>query len=164
MKRIICACICCLLLCSCGKNTARVTVVTRGISYTAHIFYYDKEYECDVKVDSGGKAEFLVTKPKNLKDFTLVFENGKITAKYKNLEFTPELSAMPQGSFLKELYAVISFFENNSYTVYKHNETFYVKGKADTLDFKLKLSEAGLPLEVEFDSEFKIIFSKVAYI
>ncbi len=164
MKRIICACVCCLLLCSCGKSASQVSVVTRGISYTAHIFYYDKEYECNAVIDTSGKAEFLVTKPENLKDFTIVFENGKITAKYKNLEFTPELSAMPQGSFLKELYGINVFFENNSYTVYKQGETFYAKGTADTLDFKLTLSEAGLPLEAELGSDFKIIFSSVAYI
>ena len=63
MKKIICACVCCLLLCSCGKSAAQVKVITKGIAYTAHIFYYDKEYECKAVIDNNGKAEFLITKP-----------------------------------------------------------------------------------------------------
>ena len=164
MKRIICACVCCLLLCSCAKSTAQIKVVTKGISYTAHIFYNDKEYICDTVIDNSGKAEFLITKPKNLKDFTVVFENGKVTAKYKGLQFTPDISSMPQGAFLKELYSVHSFLENNKYTVYKQGEKFFVSGRADTLDFELTLSETGLPLEIQFSNEFNIVFSQVSLI
>lgn len=164
MKRIICACMCLLLLCACAKDTAQVAVVTKGISYTAHIFYYGEEYECTVNVDSNGKETYLVTKPKNLKDFTIIFEGDNVTAEYKNLRFAPELSNMQQGSVLKELHGVKKYIENNEYTVYKSRDTFYVNGKADTMDFKLIVSESGLPISVEFDSEFNVIFSSVSYI
>ena len=57
-----------------------------------------------------------------------------------------------------------TFLENGQYTVYKQGEEFYVNGKADTLDFKLVLSETGLPLEAEFNDDFRIIFSELTFI
>lgn len=164
MKRIICACMCLLLLCSCAENTAQIEAVTRGISYTAHIFYYGEEYECQVKVEENGKESYLVTKPKNLKDFTIIFENEEVVAEYKNLKFSPELSALPQGSVLKELHGVIKYIESNEYTVYKSKENFYINGMADSLEFKLIIAESGLPLSVEFNNEFEVIFASVSYI
>lgn len=164
MKKVLCACVCVLLLCSCSKSKAQVSVVTKGLSYTAHIFYYGEEYECKAQIESTGKASYLITKPTNLKDFTIVFDNDKVTALYKGLEFSPELSAMPQGSLLKELYGLILYFDNNEYTVYKDKDSFTVRGTADTLDFILTVTEAGLPLSLEFDENFRVVFSEVSFI
>ena len=58
------------------------------------------------QIEENGKESYLVTKPKNLKDFTIIFEGDNITSEYKNLKFSPKLSAMPQGSILKELNGV----------------------------------------------------------
>ena len=155
---------CLLLLCSCNQTTAEIEAVTRGISYTAHIFYYGEEYECNVELDENGKESYLVTKPKNLKDFTIIFEGDNITSEYKNLKFSPQFSAMPQGSILKELHGVIKYIENNDYTVYKSKENFYINGTADSLDFKLIIAESGLPLSVDFGNGFEVIFASVGYI
>lgn len=160
MKKIICVCMVILSLCSCSKKVANIKVLNKAVSYTAHIFYYGEEYECDIKTESSGKTFYLITKPKNLKDFTLAFETDKITALYRGLEFSPDISAIPQGSVLKELYAMNCYFDNNDYTVYKNSDSFSVSGFAGTKNFTLTVTESGLPISAVFeDDKFYAVFT-----
>jgi hypothetical protein len=162
MKKIICVFVLLLLLCGCGGKTVGVKVITKGITAKANIYYYGKEYECNLKAAENGEVSFLITKPKNLKDFTIIFKDGEVFAKYKGLNYTPSLSSLDYGGVLQEIYGVITYLQNNDYAVIKKSEEYYIKGKTKKNNFCLFVTEAGLPLNIVYEKDnFYIVFSEV---
>ncbi len=163
MKKIICVFVCLFLLCGCTGKTVGVKVVTKGITAKANIYYYGKEYECNINANQNGEVSFLITKPKNLKDFTITFKGDEVFAKYKGLNYSPSLSAIDYGGALKEIYGVISYLQNNDYTVMKKSEGYFVKGKTGENNFCLYVTEAGLPLNIVYEKDsFYVVFSEVS--
>ena len=163
MKKIICVFVCLFLLCGCGTKASDVKVVTKGITAKANIYYYGNEYECNINADQNGEVGFLITKPKNLKDFTITFIGGEVSAKYKGLNYSPSLSAIDYGGALKEIYGVLSYLQNSDYAVMKKSEGYFVKGKTEENNFCLYVTEAGLPLNIVFEKDnFYVVFSEVS--
>ncbi len=162
MKKIICVFVCLFLLCGCTGKPSDIKVVTKGISAKVHIYCYGKEYECNVKIDENGEAGFLITSPKNLKDFTIIFKDGEVKASYKGLNYTPSLSAIDYGGALKEIYGVINYLQKGDYAVLKKSESYYVKGQTEENNFCLYVTEAGLPLNIVYEKDnFYVVFSEV---
>ena len=163
MKKFICVFVCLFLLCGCGGKASDVRVVTTGITAKAYVYHYGDEYECDIKFAENGEVSFLITKPKNLKDFTIIFKDGEVYATYKGLNYTPKLSALNYGGILKEINGVISFLQKGEYTVMKKSEGYFVKGQTEENNFCLYLTEAGIPLNIVFEKDsFYVVFSEIA--
>ncbi len=161
MKKFICVFMV-LLLCGCTGKASEVKAVTKGLSAKAHIYHYGKEYECDIKCQENGEVSFLITSPKNLKDFTIIFKDGEVTASYRGLKYTPALDNLPSGAVLSEIYGVIEYLQKDEYTVNQKSETFFVKGETGGNDFCFYLTEAGLPLNIVFEkNKFYVVFSEV---
>ena len=55
MKRaVISVLILIMFLCGCGSKNKTAVPVTKGVSFTADVTYYNECYTCDVSVDENG--------------------------------------------------------------------------------------------------------------
>lgn len=162
MKKIICVFFTLVCLCSCKGEASQIKVVTQNISYEAHIFYNDKEYTLNVNCDESSGCSYLVTKPENLKDFTIVFSDSGVISKYKGLTYEPNLEALPYGGVMRALYEINTFLQTNDHTVIKENESYYIKGQISSGEFTLYVTAMGLPQSAQIsDKNFRVEFYNV---
>ena len=89
----------------CGCDNASATKpVCDNITYDAVVQYYGNEYTLKVEIDAVGTAKYSVVSPSSLKDFSIVFSGGGVTAYYKGLTYEPKLDSLPYGGLMQSLY------------------------------------------------------------
>ena len=155
MKKIICALLSLVLLCSCSSHK-NVRVVNRGLSYKAHIFYYDKEYEllCDVYEDG---AKYLCTSGK-IEGFGAEVTKNGMTVYYSDMK--KEIKT--DGSVFSVLYMLTKFFDGDAYSSQEDGGNYYVDGQTTYGKFRYYFTPAGLPLSVTFENgDFSAEFSYI---
>lgn len=158
MKKFICALLCILFLSGCyGKS---VTPVNKNLTYRAHIFYYDEEYECFVNVGEDGKMTFCIDGG-TLDGFTTVFDKDKITCSYLGKETT-----LSKNSYKG---ALTSIFEMNESLTDKKainkSGKCIIEGRTNSGEYTLFLSGTGLPLCAELDGrDFYVDFYDVSIV
>ena len=69
-----------LTLGGCSGKKTDISPVTRGISFTARLTYYNECYEAEVKIAESGAANFQITSPDTIKGLTFRFEDDSVTA------------------------------------------------------------------------------------
>ena len=84
------------VFCSCSK-AAHITPVTRGISFTAELTYYNESYIALVTVSKNGDTDIAFTAPGTLNGLMLHFGESGVTAKYNGLEYKYDISSVPDG-------------------------------------------------------------------
>ncbi len=146
MKKIICALICVLTLCSCS-SFKDVRVVNKGIDFKAHIFYLSKEYFLSVSMENDGTACFTVTEDK-LNSFNVCICNNKVTFCCNGIECEQDVSAV-KNSVYTVVYTVFAYFDQYDYKAEKRDGNYFVKGDTSLFDFELLVSPAGLPISAE---------------
>ncbi|MBE6729373.1 MAG: hypothetical protein E7568_03970 [Ruminococcaceae bacterium] len=160
MKKIICVLLVLLSLAGCGSINA-VTPVNRGIAYRAHIFYYGKEYDCDVKIDEQGRAEYRI-RDGQLSGLCLCFYGDKIKYSYMDKEF--EESFALNGGMLNTLYEMNESISDDC-KVEKTDNEWVLNGETANGEYELFLSGGGLPIKACLDGDsFYVDFYDVTLI
>ena len=93
------------VFCSCSK-AAHITPVTRGISFTAELTYYNESYIALVTVSKNGDTDIAFTAPGTLNGLMLHFGESGVTAKYNGLEYKYDISSVPDGIACSYLYKI----------------------------------------------------------
>ena len=146
MKKIICALLSLVLLCSCS-SAGNVKVVNRNISYKAHIFYFGKEIDlfCNIKENC---AEYTVIN--GMADgFTAIVDGDGIKVGIEGLE--KEMKTQDSAVF-SVLYGVTSFFDGQNYKLNNDGGNFFLDGETSFGKFRYSLTPAGLPISLEFEN------------
>ncbi len=153
MKKIICALLSLVLLCSCSLEK-NVRVVNRGLSYKAHIFYFDKEYHilCDVSQQG---AEYSVIDGQ-IKGFGEKADKNGIKVYLGTLE--KEIKSKNTSVF-ELLYDITEFFDTEDYKTENDGGNYFVDVKTDFGKYRYLLTPAGLPISIKdengnFSAEF----------
>ncbi len=147
MKKIICALLSLVLLCSCSSGS-NVKVENRNLSYKAHIFYFGKQLEIFCKINENS-AEYEVLDG-NIKGFGATVKNNQVTVK---LDGMTKKVADENASVFSILYAVTSFFDTQGYKTESDNGNYCVDGQIDFGKFRYFFTQAGLPISVNFENE-----------
>ncbi len=163
MKRaIISALIFVSFLCGCGKSTQTATPITKGISFTADVTYYNECYTCDVNVDESGIMSAEVTSPDELKGVKLKFDGENVTAEYLGLTYTLKTDTMPLGNVALSIYNAFTDVSENSLLAERDDGNCVIENEINGEKYEFTFSPSGLPLELKIPSkEFKVVFNNV---
>lgn len=145
MKKIICALLSLVLLCSCSFKE-NVRVVNRGLSYKAHIFCLDKEYNILCNVSEQG-AEYSVIDGQ-IKGLKATVNKEGIKVSFENLEKDIKSRNM---SVFSVLYDITEFFDRDDYKTERNGGNYVAEGETYFGKFRYLLTPSGLPISVNFE-------------
>ena len=155
MKRILSLVFMLVLLCGCGEKT--VTPVTRQISFTAKITYYNEQFVCDTKVDKNGVTEMTVKSPDSLKGLCFTVSKDKTVAEFLGLTYTPQTEEMPYFIVTRTLFELLDTVSGKKGKC--EEENCVISGKVGERPFDLTLAPTGLPICAEIpDDSFTVEF------
>ena len=167
MKKIIAFCLSALmlavLLCGCGGKKTAVVPLTKGISFTADIKYYNENYKCKVRISEDESFVGEVVSPEEIKGMKITCSKDKMTAEYGGLSYDFKFSSIPLGGVCTAVYEVFKSTWEEGVEVVSDNQKFYINGRAGEYEYKMTVAPTGLPLSLEIpDDSFKVEFSDVA--
>ena len=106
-----------LFLCACGGEKINITPVTRCISFTAELTYYNECYEANVTVANNGETDMEIISPDTIKGLAFHFSGDEVTAKYAGLEYKADFKSLPEGVCCARLYEILEDTFNEDTTV-----------------------------------------------
>lgn len=147
-------------LCACGEKKPSVTPVTRGISFTAEVTYYNESCEAEVTVAKDGRTDMELISPDTIKGLTFHFEEGEVTAEYLGLEYKTDFKALPEGACCIRLYEILKDTFDEEISVAAEGENYCILRNIGDGGYKLYLGGSGLPISAEepqgrFSASFK---------
>ncbi len=131
-----------LTLCGCS-STAKVKPVTRGLTFTAEITYYNEYYECDVEINQTDQMKISLTYPEDLNGLVFTQKNNKIITEFKGIK-CETVDSYSQTA----INYIFKAFENETQKAYKNGEKLYTKGSLGDGEYTMYITEAGLPLKI----------------
>lgn len=152
MKKLLCI-FSLLLLVGC-TNASTIKPVTRNLTFTAELTYYNEFYEISGEINQNGKMTLKILQPDDLKDITFTVTNGNIKADFKGLSYN--LNSPNQTNAISFIY---NAFKDEAPKVYENNNEFFIKGQFDNFEYKMFIGQSGLPLEIiDSSGRFNVIF------
>lgn len=150
-----------MLLCACSGER-QVTPVTRGISFTAVIRYYNESYECEVEVDDECCAVVKLTEPADLSGLKFICKGESLTAEYLGLSYTPDVESMPSGAVVKTVYGILRDCSADNASAEEEDGNYSFHGKVDDCAYTVMLAPSGLPLSAQIpDESYTVEFKNV---
>ena len=151
-----------IFLCGCGSKNKTTVPVTKGVSFTAAVTYYNECYTCDVAVDEKGIMSATVTSPQELSGVKLMFDGENVTAEYLGLTYTLKTDTMPLGNVALSIYNVFAHIAENGLTAEQHESNCIIENEIGGEKYEFIFAPSGLPLELKMpQKELKVIFNNV---
>ncbi len=155
MKKLFCVAMC-LFLAGCSTSTD-IKPVTRGISFTAEMTYYNEYYEMSVDIKHNGNAVISLTHPEELQGLVFNVTNSSLTADFSGIKIETDDSY--KTAAVNFLY---SAFKKEEQKVYKNDNRFFTKGECDGGEYTMYIAETGLPLKIcDSADRFEIIIKNL---
>ena len=163
MKKIISVLLFSVLFhCACGGEKINITPVTRCISFTAELTYYNECYEANVTVANNGETDMEIISPDTIKGLAFHFSGDEVTAKYAGLEYKADFKSLPEGVCCARLYEILEDTFNEDTTVTLEGDSYYIMRDSEDISYKLCLGATGLPISAEEKSTgFTVNFKNV---
>lgn len=154
MKKFLCL-IFLFALVGCTQK-ADLTPVTRNISFTAEMTYYNEYYEIAVDINKNGDITAAMIHPTELKGLIFTVQGGQTTAEFDGIKISAD------GFKTAAIDFIYSAFKSDSPQVYKNENRLFIKGDCDGGQFTMYLSGSGLPLKIEDSADrFEIIIKNI---
>ena len=151
-----------MFLCACGGEKINITPVTRCISFTAELTYYNECYEANVTVANNGETDMEIISPDTIKGLAFHFSGDEVTAKYAGLEYKADFKSLPEGVCCARLYEILEDTFNEDTTVTLEGDSNYIMRDSEDISYKLCLGATGLPISAEEKSTgFTVNFKNV---
>ena len=126
-----------LFLCACGGEKINITPVTRCISFTAELTYYNECYEANVTVANNGETDMEIISPDTIKGLAFHFSGDEVTAKYAGLEYKADFKSLPEGVCCARLYEILEDTFNEDTTVTLEGDSYYIMRDSEDISYKL---------------------------
>lgn len=150
-----------LILGGCSGKKTNISPVTRGISFTAELTYYNECYEAEVKVAENGAAVAEITSPDTIKGLTFRFDGDSVTAEYLGLEYKTDFHSLPEGNACIMLYEILTDASGEGISVTADGDNYYISCDGENR-YRLYVGATGLPIKAEDTSKgFTAIFKNV---
>ncbi|MBQ3817030.1 MAG: hypothetical protein II802_02010 [Clostridia bacterium] len=151
-----------LALCGCSKTASQIKPVTSGISFNAKVSWYNENFVCSGKITGKDEAVFEINEPEDIKGLIIECKGDDVTARFKGLETSYDVSKTPFSFICSEIYSAVRDTWSEETEVLSEGQEFYVEGKANQSDYKMIVAPTGLPLSLEIPNEsFKVLFQDV---
>ncbi len=152
MKKLLCVFLL-LILTGCARASS-ITPITRNLSFTAEVTYYNEFYEISGEINQNGKMTLNFLEPEALKDIVFTITDNNIKAHFKGISYN--YNSPQQSDVISFIY---NAFKEEAPTVYENDNDFFTKGKFDDFEYKLFIGQSGLPLKIiDSSGRFNVIF------
>ena len=151
MKKLLCLLLFIPLI-GCAQKT-NIKPVTRNISFSAEMSYYNEYYEMAVDINNSGDMSVSILQPKELEGLIFNIKDGKTTAEFSGIRINTDNNY--KTAAVNFIYSV---FKAEEQTVFENDNRFFTKGICDGGEYKMYISEAGLPLQIlDSTNRFEVI-------
>ena len=155
MKKLLCLLLFIPLI-GCAQKT-NIKPVTRNISFITEMTYYNEYYEMAVNINGSGDMSISILQPKELEGLVFNITNGKTTAEFSGIKINTNDNY--KTAAVNFIYSVL---KTEKQEVFKSDNHFFTKGKCDGGEYKMYISEAGLPLKIlDSGARFEIIIKNL---
>lgn len=145
-----------IYLCACGRSTT--TPITRGLSFNAHIFYYNKEYMCAVDIEKGGNTELTILEPQLLSGAKVVVTENDAYAEFKDIKYPVDMSRADGAPYF--LLGCLKSVDGA--TAVLNDGLFTVSGTRLDVKYQIIFAESGIPLKITGENiEIEIVDAKI---
>ncbi len=144
MKRIFSVILVLLLLSGCGIVSTKVEPVTKGLTFSCDITYYNETYSCNGDIHKNGDMEIEFISPADLEGLKYTFTDKGVAVNFNEIEYISQKIVFESSaaSFINEV------LQNCDTTVMKHDDIFYTEGTTTDFEYKLELGATGLPIKI----------------
>ena len=149
MKKIICAFLSLVLLCSCS-DTKGIKVQKENIGFRAHIFCASGEYLCDFYFYENSEVSVSINSG-SLNGFKAFVSGEDIVLSFMGKESKRKVMEMENSVFAPIIYA-FDYLKGNSYKVEEKDNSYFLFGESRIGKFKMYLAPTGIPIGVEYES------------
>lgn len=154
-----------VLLCglsACKKPETSLTPVTKGISFSCSLTYYNECYEGNAQIDDDGVMALTLTAPASLDGLAFVFDGDNATATYKGLSYGYRLSSVPEGMAVSTLYQILRDTFDPEAQVILQDDLYCMTGKTASADYRIVFGQTGLPISASApETGFTVSFQNV---
>ncbi len=129
--------VCVLFLTSCSSEPSDIIT---NFSATTKIEYNNVNIEGNIVTNKNNILTFTVTSPTSMEGYEYNYKNGELTINYGNLTVNAEQDYLPQYSFVKVLYNVLTSLsaENNCYLDSSDNALAWYKGSCNSGKYSIE--------------------------
>lgn len=146
----------------CAEKRSNISPLTKGITFTAELTYYNECYESLVSVSQNGDMDIEITAPDTIKGLSFHFDESGVTAKYSGLEYKYDTKALPEGIVCTCLYNIFRDTQKPDAAVIADKDVYCILGNTGKTDYKMYVGATGLPISAEDEkSGFKADFKNV---
>ena len=150
---------------ACSEKRSNISPLTKGITFTAELTYYNECYEGFVTVSDSGDMDIEITSPDTIKGLSFHFDKSGVTAKYLGLEYKYDTDALPEGIVCTNLYEIIRDTQREDAAVIADKDDYFILGNTGKINYKMFVGATGLPISAEDEkSGFKVGFKNVTVI
>ncbi len=119
--------------------------------------YYNEYYEMMVDINGSGDISVSILQPKELEGLIFNIKDGKATAEFNGIKINTDDDY--KTAAVNFIYSV---FKMEEQAVFANGNRFFTKGVCDGGEYKMYISEAGLPLKILDSAErFEIIIKNL---
>ncbi len=107
---------------------------------------FNESFTFEGELDREGNLVAKMTAPEDIKDLVLTLKDGKMTADYKGLVYSPVEGSLPFSSLLEDFYAPLSQIREEGLCASGEGK---LSGKVGNNEYTLFVSPTGLPQRLE---------------
>ena len=144
LKRVFSVLLAMLILSGCGGKSTRIEPVTKGISFSCEIVYYNETYECDCEVQKNGEAIIEFKYPSEIEGLKYLFSKNGVCAEFNGVQYINDNKTFEKTA-AHLIYEVLSKSEGE---VSKENDVFYIEGVTADFSYRFELGASGLPIKI----------------
>lgn len=157
MKKVFSVILLLTMLCGC-KGKAKITPVTKGISFSCIATYYNETYECDCDIQKNGDTSVEFKSPADIEGLKFTFSKNGVSVNFKEIQYVSEKIVF-ENSVASLIYETLSKNQNE---VFEQDDIFYTEGVNNDFEYKLQLGATGLPIKITTHPDIaQIEFKKV---
>ncbi len=158
MKKMIALIMVIGLLCGCGGKMR--PAVTKQISFTADITYYNEQFTASAQTDNLGNLTMELLSPEDIAGLKFTICEDETKAQMLGLTYSPDTENMPSAIAASCIYEMLTVAGDMEFKIEDKNGI--LKGEACDRPFTLTVSAAGYPIEAVIpDDSFTVKFSDV---
>lgn len=139
-------------------TSSNITPITKGLTFNAHVFYYNKEYTFAVDIGKDGNTQLTVVEPQMLSGAKIVLTEQEAYAEFKDIKYPVDISCADGAP-----YFLLGCLKNaEGATALLQDEQFTVSGTRLGEDYKITFAESGIPLKITGENiEIEIFDAKI---
>lgn len=158
LKRVFSVLLAMLILSGCGGKSTRIEPVTKGISFSCEITYYNETYECDCEVQKNGEAIFEFKYPTEIEGLRFLFSKNGVSVKYNEIEYINENITFENTA----AHLIWDVLANVNGKAISENDVFFIEGESKEYDYRLELGSTGLPIKLKTNPDIiEVTFKNV---